>query len=127
MELNPVTGNLVSMALDAAQMRLDVIANNIANANTANYKTMGVSFEQQLVMHKGSLLDKSSDKTNLTILEQNKAQVVTSDDDLTLDKDVLVDQQLMELSKTVLHYKALLDANSKRGSLVKMAITGATR
>jgi len=126
-ELNPVTSSLVELALDAAKMRLDVTANNVANVNTPNFRAMDVSFESQLEMHRSAMLDKRNDSSNLAILNQTKPEVVTSVDDLGLDKEVLVDQQLMELSKTVLHYKALLEVNNKRGSLVRMAITGSTR
>ena len=126
-ELNPVTGKLVQMALDASQMRLDVIANNIANANTPEYKAMGISFEQRLTTHKAALLDKNNDATNIAVLEQNKPEAVAIYDSDGIGKTVLIDQQLMELSKSVLHYQALLDANSKRGSIIKMAITGSTR
>ena len=42
------TVELVSLALDAALMRQTAIANNIANANTVNYQTLEVNFEQQV-------------------------------------------------------------------------------
>ncbi|HEX7982318.1 MAG TPA: flagellar basal body protein, partial [Duganella sp.] len=42
------TVGLLSLALDAAGMRQQAIAQNIANANTPGYQRIGVSFESRL-------------------------------------------------------------------------------
>lgn len=127
-EINPVTGKIVEMALNAAQMRLDVVANNIANANTSNYKPLKVDFESQLELHKKNLVNKSNDDLNKQLLKEVSPQVVQANTESSkYNKDVLIDMELTELSKTVLHYQALLEAKSKIGSVVKMAITGDIR
>mgnify|MGYP000530431163 CR=1 FL=1 len=52
------TVNFLQKALDAASLRQNVLANNIANVNTPGFKRSYVSFEeslQQALKKKGSL------------------------------------------------------------------------
>ncbi len=125
-EVNSVTTDLVKLALDASQLRLETIANNIANVNTKNFSPMRVNFEQQLEMHKANLLDRTQDNNNAELLKSISPQVV-KDSDISIDgvaRSVLLDMEIATLSKNVLHYQALLEANSKRGDVIKMAVTG---
>jgi flagellar basal-body rod protein FlgB len=46
--LESVTTAILGLAMDAASLRQQAIAANIANANTAGYVPQGVSFEAQL-------------------------------------------------------------------------------
>lgn len=46
--MEAITTAALSLALDAASLRQQAIATNIANANTPGYAPLGVSFEDQL-------------------------------------------------------------------------------
>ncbi|MGB4476084.1 MAG: flagellar basal body protein, partial [Bacillota bacterium] len=43
-----VTLDVLSKALQAASLRQEAIAQNLANVDTPGYKALGVSFEEQL-------------------------------------------------------------------------------
>lgn len=125
-DVGNVTSDLVRLALDTSQLRLETISNNIANANTENFSPMRVSFEQQLEVHKANLLDRTQDDKNATLLksispEIEKENAVSIEG---IERSVLLDMEIANLSKNVLHYQALLEANSKRGSVIKMAVSG---
>jgi flagellar basal-body rod protein FlgB len=125
-EVNNVTTDLVKLALDASQLRLETIANNIANVNTKNFSPMRVNFEQQLEIHKANLLDRTQDGKNAELLKSIVPQV-EKDRGVSIegvDRAVLLDMEIATLAKNVLHYQVLLEANSKRGAVVKMAVSG---
>lgn len=128
-EVGNVTSDLVRLALDASQLRLETISNNIANVNTENFSPMRVSFEKQLESYKATLLDRTQDNKNTALLktislEVEKESTVSIDG---VERSVLLDMEMAALSKNVLHYQALLEANSKRGSVIKMAVSGEVR
>lgn len=46
--MDPISAALIVKALDALTLRANITAQNIANANTADYRAMHVSFEESL-------------------------------------------------------------------------------
>ena len=116
------TSQLVKLALDAALLKHQVIANNIANVSTPGYVAKRVSFEEHLTKFltptgqlNESALNAEIDSLK-SMLEEGHA-VVPADNEV-----VELDQEMVNLSENVLRYQALLDALSKRGSIIKMAI-----
>jgi len=98
---------LISAALDAATMRQQAIAQNIANANTPGYRKISVSFEQ----HIGA--------------ETAPARpVFTAAAEAT---PVALDLEVAQLSETVLHHQALLKALNKHYALLATAISEGKR
>lgn len=124
-DLGGVTSALAKLALDAAVLRHQVIANNIANAQTPGFRPQYVSFEEYLSAAAGSQTGRETDAVLRAEVESlrerlDAGQLVHSDD----VTEVNVDQEMARLSANVLRYQALLEGLSKRGDLVKMAISG---
>ena len=123
-DIGGVTSQLVKVALNASLLRQEVIANNIANANTPGFQPQRVNFENLLLnieYERDPLMD-----------EMLKAQL---DDVNQVIKDggvieqsgqskVELDMEMVEMTENVIRYRALLEGLNKRGDLIKMAISG---
>ncbi len=123
-DLGGVTSKLVSLALDAALLRHEVIAHNVANADTPGFAAKKLSFERELAkyMDNGSLNEtafrQDFDELKLNLTEKTYISP-------RADAEVQLDQEMIRLTQNTLHYRALLEANSKRGAIIRMAIDGA--
>jgi flagellar basal-body rod protein FlgB len=113
---------LVKLALDAAWLRQQVIANNIANVNTPGFSAKRVSFEEHLarfLLPSGQLNEQAfsaqADSLRKFINEGHAVEPAASG-------AVQLDREMIQLTENVLRYQSLLDALAKRGSIVKMAI-----
>ena len=89
--------------MDAALMRQTAIATNIANINTENYQTMGVSFEDQL--------------NELSSLNKDIKPVYEQQD----MKNTL-DEQLAFGVKNATQYRALIKGLNHKLAIMKLAI-----
>jgi flagellar basal-body rod protein FlgB len=98
---------LISAALDAATMRQQAIAQNIANANTPGYRKMSVSFEQRL----------GAEMTVARPVFMHEAQATP----------VALDLEIAQMSETVLHHQTLLKALNKHYALLSAAINEGKR
>lgn len=118
-----VTSQLVNLALDVSSLRQQVIAHNIANANTPGYQPQKVSFEHFLEQASVLTMDSPTEQQLTQHLESIERKLHNGDLIETVNADsISLDEQMVELTENVLQYKALLEARSKFGSLVKMAI-----
>lgn len=121
-DLGGATSELARLALDAAWLRHQVIANNIANVNTPGYVAKKVDFEEHLAKFLTPLgeLNESAFRHELESLkafvDEGHAVVPSGGEEVSLDKEMVM------LTENVLRYQALLDALSKRGSIMQMAI-----
>ena len=88
--------------MDAALMRQTAIATNIANINTENYQTMGVSFEEQLT---------SLDNEIKPVYEQQ-------------DMNNTIDEQLAFGVKNATQYRALIKGLNHKLAIMKLAVQG---
>ncbi len=117
-----VTSQLIGASLDALFMKHQVIANNIANANTFGYTSKTMSFEQQLL----TIMNAYSTDNDLSSVKQNIAsfreQLSTNEFVSSSSQSVELDQEVVALTENTLRYQALLTASSKRGDIIKMAI-----
>ncbi len=102
------TVKLVSLALDAALMRQTAIANNIANINTNDYKTMEVNFEQQL----NETFRNDEDLSSINPFYQ------TSDHQSSIDEQMVLNVQNMT------HYRALIKGLNQKLAIMKLALQG---
>ena len=100
--MTDTTIDLISRAMDAALMRQTAIATNIANINTENYQTMGVSFEEQLT---------SLDNEIKPVYEQQ-------------DMNNTIDEQLAFGVKNATQYRALIKGLNHKLAIMKLAIQG---
>ena len=122
--ISDLTSDVVKLALNTAIQRHKVIANNVANANTPGFIPNYVSFEEQF-----SEAFKASEKLRVdSVLESDfkkiKPEILSQDESDTTQVKVRVDEEMVNMTKNALHYQALLEGLSKKGSLVKLAIKG---
>lgn len=102
--------NLMKMGLDATELRSRVIANNIANINTAGYKRKYVTFEETLT---GELKDaKIEVKT-----EKNTSM---REDGNNVD----LENEKVNQAATTLEYNALISLTNTKISMAKSVISG---
>ncbi|OEH85815.1 flagellar basal-body rod protein FlgB [Desulfuribacillus stibiiarsenatis] len=122
----------VEKALDAAQLRQTVIANNIANATTPGFKKSSVKFEehlQQALSKKGI----SGNRTHAKHLPIGASRLADVNPRIVLHKDtklnnnennVDIDTEMTELAKTQLWYNALSQNISGKFQKLKTVIGG---
>lgn len=121
--LGGVTSKLVGLALDAAMLRHQLTAHNIANADTPGYSAKRLSFEDHLARITMALNDPGSEASLQSEIDDLRQRLMARNDLIVSSGEpVALDQEMVELTENVLRYRALLDANSKRGDILKMAI-----
>ncbi len=99
--------NIIHKALDASWMRNQVIAQNIANVDTPNYKRKTVSFEEQLIQEMSKSDFKNSDIKNINI------KVVQENSNLSYRLDgnnVDIDTESAALAENSIRYNALIQS-----------------
>jgi flagellar basal-body rod protein FlgB len=114
------TTTLLSLALDAAVMRQQAIAHNIANAGTQGYQRLGVSFEAQFAALAGTSL--ADDAAQLRAHLRPAVVAVGRPGDT-----VEIDLEVSALSETVVHHHALVKALGKHLALVALAVNEGKR
>ncbi len=110
---NDNTIQLISLALDASIMRQTAIANNIANANTSDYQTQGVNFEQQLSDQ--SLLKSTNNELPLADIKPFYEQYETKSP---------IDEQIALSVKNATQYRALIKGLNHKLAIMKLALQG---
>ena len=118
------TVGLVKLALDAASLRQQALANNIANLNTPGYVPFRVKFEEQLAGARAHHLAGSpvsqSDLAGVTpILEEDASSVGST--------QVAIDMEVAKLAQNVVHYQALVRGLSKKMAILSLAINEGKR
>lgn len=118
---NPISA-VVSFALDAANMRHQALAQNIANASTPGYQRMSVNFEQRLQ----SLMDERGKLAagSLAGLQQLRPQF---EFDAPTENALALDQEVAKLSENTLHHQALLKVLTKHYAMLGVAINEGKR
>lgn len=108
---NDYTIQLISLALDASLMRETAIANNVANANTKEYQTQSVNFEEQL----NSGLMQIQDLADLSAI----APFYQQDDTQTS-----LDEQIALSVKNATQYRSLIKGLNHKLAIMKLALQG---
>ena len=127
-ELGPTIGSispeLVMLALDMAAQKHLAIAQNIANANDANYRPVAVNFDDRLAFYRERLVDRRFDAAASRILDSLRTLVATegAQPDNTAGK-VQLDAEMAKLTRNALWYEAMLTAYGKSTSIMRMAIS----
>ncbi len=124
-DLGGVTPKLVVSSLNALLLRHEVIAQNIANVSTENYTAQRVSFDEYVANFSLAADSPSSQKILAQEIESINALVADKNALIqSTGEEVEIDKEVIELTETVLKYRALLEANSKRGEIMGMAVRG---
>jgi flagellar basal-body rod protein FlgB len=130
---NSPTQTMLSYALDGSALRNKVIANNIANADTPNFKRSEVLFEEQL----RRLMAEPHVSTPLKVTNPRHIQVTKTKEtfkpeiyqlnDMSYRNDnnnVDIDVETAKMSKNYLFYDALSTSMTQEIRLLRLAITG---
>ena len=125
---------LAKAALDYRSMRQDMIASNIANADTPNYKPRDVSFENALRTEQNKLFDKTpklemavTDAKHIPLTDtQNSTKATTFFRDGHMARNdgnsVDLDVETTEMSKNSIMYNAMLGAIKKEAMIFRSVI-----
>lgn len=116
--------NVLDKAADASMLRHEVISNNIANVDTANYKRRDVKFEDYLKkeLNSADTLDKQISNINLNKLN---ASTYTDLSNLSYRLDgnnVNIETENSNLAENQIRYYTLLDSMSQEFSRIKSVL-----
>ncbi len=130
--LNKIIGKtaILEKALDAAWMKNEVIANNIANVNTPGFKKSNVRFEDQMASAASEFQLGSTQKNSKFLPIGNDIKSVESPEIMqesftSVRKDgnnVDVDVEMAELAKNTIKFNAIISQLSRQFSNLKDAI-----
>lgn len=104
--------NVLGKAADASWTRNSVIANNIANADTPNYKRQDVSFESYLssTLHSSSVLDEAINNVDLASVSPTIYTDNTSVSYRVDGNNVDIDAEEAYSAQNQIKYEALIDS-----------------
>lgn len=131
---NSANFNYLPRAMTAANIRQEVIANNLANVNTPNFRKSGVQFEELLAREiygeesDGKLkLARTHDKHLPFVPPEFRAEPTIYQDNSTVmrvdDNNVDVDIEMATLAKNQIYYNALVTELGGHVSRLKAAVT----
>lgn len=123
--IDSTTSALLSLALDAASMRHQAIAHNIANANTPGYRPVGVSFEEHMTQARDAVAQ--GRRVSLSDLSGYRPVFALADESAAGDQAVSLDMEVAKLSENTLHHQALLKALNRHFSIIGTAISEGKR
>lgn len=129
----------IRSALDASAMREGVIANNIANGSTPNFKTSQVQFESVLREAIDSTLESKSDfitkRTRAKHFDFNASSTVNWEDvrptivqndhtNMRLDdNNVDVEYEMSEAAKNQIYYSTLIQQANRELARLRLSIS----
>lgn len=118
--------NVLEKAADAANTRMTVISNNIANATTPNYKRQDVSFENYLLTELTSGSTKNLRlKVNDVDLSNINPTIYTDFENLSYRLDgnnVDIDTENVELASTQIKYNGLMSSLDYQFDMLRSAM-----
>ena len=124
---NDSTYKILKLSLDASSLRGKVIANNIANINTKNFKKSYVTFEENLINEKNKLslkktniehISGKNDKSLISIEQDNSTSMRQDGNNVDLDLE-----KVNQAANTMMYNALITQANSKL-TMTKSVISG---
>ncbi len=117
--------NVLQKSANASWYRNDILANNIANVDTPNFKRKDVQFETYLMT---SLSGGDSLDANIANVDLDELQPTTYVDQSNLSyrldgNNVDINTESTELAKNQLRYYTLLDSMTQEFSRLKTAMS----
>ena len=108
--------DLVEKALNLRAQYHKVLAGNIANVETPNYKEKDIDFQREMERNVGSL-------TSMDIKESSDGDVIGSIDGNTVN----MENQIVKLTENSMFFTSLVQVISKKFSMMKYAISEGKR
>jgi len=132
--------DITSRALDYRAARQDMIASNIANADTPFYKPRDISFEDTLKTKQAEIFhDKSkelkmaqTDKNHLATQSESSSHIATTffrDGHMARNdgNSVDIDVETTEMSKNSIMFTALVNAKKKDSAIFRSVIEASSK
>ena len=123
--LEAITTSALGMALDAASLRQQAIAANIANHATEGYVAQKVDFESQMADARRTLESKGT--IDAFSLSSVKLEMTAVFDSTGAPVKVQLDEQMADMAQNAVQYQALTRALSRHFSLLSMAASDGKR
>lgn len=124
---NDVSMQFIKSGLDASALRGKVIANNMANINTENFKKSYVSFEENLDKATEKFFLKKTNVRHLNGELENSIISVKEDNSTSMRTDgnnVDMDLEKVNQAANTLMYNALITQANSKLSMTKSVISG---
>jgi flagellar basal-body rod protein FlgB len=116
-----ITG--LQQALNRSSLTQQVIAQNIANVDTPNYKAQEVTFNQALT---DALSAKKTDSRDFSFSTEDQTRIVT-DNSTSLQNNgnnVDIDKEMVNMAKNQLNYQAYSEAISRKLNQYSIVLGG---
>lgn len=119
--MEAVTSAALSLALDAAVMRQQAIANNIANANTAGYLRQTTSFERELEHLRPALHGGSGARPEL--FQRVALRIEPVDTASGAPAGVQLDSEMVDMAQNSVQYQTLLKGLMRHYGILSSAVS----
>ncbi len=119
--MEAITTIALGLALDAASLRQQAIAANIANANTAGYVPLSVNFESQLEDARHALQSRGRLDSNSLVGVAPRFEVNAEIGAFGLSPKVMLDVEVAHLAQNAVQYQALIKGLSKHYAILSTA------
>ncbi|WP_459569029.1 flagellar basal body rod protein FlgB [Cupriavidus sp. 8B] len=119
--IEAITTTALGLALDAASLRQQATAANIANAGTAGYVPLRVSFEAQMMDAQRTL--ESRGRLDTGSLGAMQARLEPALDMAGLPTKVMLDVEVANLAQNAVQYQALAKGLSKHYAILSAAVS----
>lgn len=120
---------VLQKGLEASSLRQQVLANNIANIDTPNFKRSDVNFQDvlgaALGKQSGTLLLKSTSPQHLFGIAEGGGSGIVVDQSTSMRNDgnnVDIDSEMTNVAENGLYYNSLTNAISQQLGLLRMVI-----
>lgn len=127
---NPML-RVMESGLDASSLRQKVLSDNVANAETPNFKRSDVNFEQVLGEALGepgaNLPLKVTLSQHIQSVPEGAQSAVTTDNSTSFRNDgnnVDIDREMANVAENGLYYNSVTQALTNQLGLLRMAIQG---
>lgn len=121
--IESVTREVSMLALDGLWLRQQLIAQNVANQQTADFRPLKLEFESVLQNLSRELRAEGGEELTPESIAEAREQIAVYQD----SGSVQVDQEMAESTMNGVRYQALLTALGKLSALNRAAISGGSR
>ncbi|MCJ0764546.1 flagellar basal body rod protein FlgB [Variovorax terrae] len=119
--MEAITVSSLALALDAASLRHQAIAVNIANANTPGHVPLRVNFEAQLEEARRSL--GASGRLDANSLAQVRPTIEPAFGAIGQLQGVQLDVEITAMAQNAMQYQALAKGLSRHYAILSMAVS----
>jgi len=126
--IESITQASLSLALDAATLRHQVIANNIANAGTEGFVPQRVKFSSQIEEARRQLDGgRRIDGNQLAAMTEAGVELEPVSIGSGLPARVQLDSEVAQMAQNAVHYQALLKGLSRHMGILSTAVSDGKR